>query len=153
MGVQVLTFNDLLALGGVDPSQVWLVRHQDNRLRGGRLYEVWRNNREAFEDYQSVQSRDRFPVGDLLASFAVTESRKTVFVGLYRVAGVDTLPAGSVEVLLRHDTSGHLKYDLELTDALADYRDRAVIDWGAGVRTWVQRAGNQAKPVIEIAKQ
>jgi hypothetical protein len=38
-------------------------------------------------------------------------------------------------------------------DELADHRDRAVIEWGAGVRSWVQRAGNQAKPVIEIAEQ
>ena len=28
-----------------------------------------------------------------------------------------------------------------------------VIDWGAGARTWVQRAAKQAKPVIEIAQQ
>ena len=47
-------------------------------------------------NYQSVQSENRFPTGDLLASFVVTEARKTVFVGLYRVAGVDPLPPGSV---------------------------------------------------------
>ncbi len=149
----VLTFNDLLALEGIDTTQVRLVRHQDNRLRPGRLYEAWRNDRGAFDDYQSVQSKNRFPVGDLLASFVVTEARKTVFVGLYRVAGVDTLPLGSVDVLVRHDTSGHFKYDLQLIEELADYRDRAVIDWGAGVRTWVQRAASQSKPVIEIAEQ
>jgi hypothetical protein len=28
-----------------------------------------------------------------------------------------------------------------------------VIDWGAGARSWVQRAATQAKPVIEIAQQ
>ena len=149
----MLTFNDLLALGGIDPARVRLVRHQDNRLRPGRLYEAWRNDRDAFEDYQAVQSKDRFPIGDLLASFVVTEARKTVFVGLYRVADVGTLPAGSIDVLVRHDTSGHYKYDLQLVDELEGYRDRAVIDWGAGVRSWVQRAATQAKPVIEIAKQ
>lgn len=151
--VQVLTFNDLLALEGIDTTQVRLVRHQDNRLRPGRLYEAWRNDRGAFDDYQSVQRRDRFTVGDLLASFVVTEARKTVFVGLYRVAGVDTLPPGSVDVLTRHDTSNHFKYELQLIEELADYRDRAVIDWGAGVRSWVQRAANQAKPVVEITEQ
>ncbi len=52
-----------------------------------------------------MQSKDRFPVAGLLASFVVTEARKTVFVGLYRVAGVDTLPAGSVDALVLHDTS------------------------------------------------
>lgn len=149
----MLTFNDLLVLEGIDPTRVRLVRHQDNRLRPGRLYEAWRNDRGTFENYQSVQSKNRFPVGGLLASFVVTEARKTVFVGLYRVAGVDTLPAGSVDVLVRHDTSGHFKYDLKLIEELGDYRDRAVIDWGAAVRSWVQRAGNQAKPVVEIAEQ
>jgi hypothetical protein len=153
MEVKVLTFNDLLLLEEVDPAHVRLVRHQDNRLRPGRLYEAWRNDRDAFEDYQSVQSKDRFPIGDLLASFVVTEARKTVFVGLYRVAGVETLPAGSVDVLVRHDTSGHFKYDLQVMQDLTDYRDRAVIEWGAGVRTWVQRAASQPKPVIEIAEQ
>jgi hypothetical protein len=126
--VQVLTFNDLLVLEGLDPAQVRLVRHQDNRLRPGRLYEAWRNSRDIFEDYQSVQSKNRFPVGDLLASFVVTEARKTVFAGLYRVVGVETLPAGSVDVLIRHDTSGHFKYDLQLVDELTEYRDRAVIE-------------------------
>ena len=61
--------------------------------------------------------------------------------------------AGSVDVLVRHDTSGHFKYDLQLIEELADYRDQAVIDWGAGVRSWVQRAATQAKPVIEISEQ
>lgn len=149
----MLTFNDLLTLGGVDVAQVRLVRHQDNRLRPGRLYEAWRNNRDVFEDYQSVQRRNRFLIGDLLASFVVTEARKTVFIGLYRVAGVDTLPAGSIDVLVRHDTSGHFKYDLQLIGELADYRDRVVIEWGGAARSWVQRAANQAKPVIEIAEQ
>lgn len=40
-----------------------------------------------------------------------------------------------------------------MIEELADYRDRAVIEWGAAVRSWVQRAGNQPKPVIEIAEQ
>ncbi len=153
MEVRVLTFNDLLVLGGVDLAQVRLVRHQDNRLGPGRIYEAWRNDRGAFEAYQAVQSKDRFPLGDLLASFVVTEARKTVFVGLYRVAGVDTMPAGSVDVLINQDTSGYFAYDLQPIGELADYRDRVVIDWGAGVRSWVQRAASQAKPVIEIADQ
>lgn len=41
----MLSFNDLLVLAGIDPVQVRLVRHQDNRLRPGRLYEAWRNDR------------------------------------------------------------------------------------------------------------
>ena len=110
----MLTFNDLLALEGIDTAKVRLVRHQDVRLGAGRLYGAWRNDRDAFEDYQSVQSSDVFPVGDLLASFIVTEARKTVFVGMYRVDGVGTCPPGSVDALLKHDVSGQFRYDLQL---------------------------------------
>ena len=65
----VLTFNDLLTLQGVGPAQVRLVRHQDRRLRAGRLYEAWRNERAVFGAYQSAQVRDVFPVDAVLASF------------------------------------------------------------------------------------
>jgi hypothetical protein len=149
----VLTFNDLLALEGIESAGVRLVRHQDGRLRRGRLYEAWRNDRAAFESYQGVQSRDRFPIGGFLAEFVVTEAQKTVFVGIYRVDGVDRCPPGSTDPLLKTDISGHFRYELTLLDQLADYRDRVVIDWGAGTRSWVQRAANQPKPVIEIAAQ
>jgi hypothetical protein len=149
----MLMFNDLLALEGVDSTAVRLVRNQDSRLGPGRLYEAWRNHRQAFEDYLSVQSKDRFPVGGLLAEFVVTEAQKTVFVGLYRVDGVGRCPSGGTDALLGHDISGNFLYDLTLVEELAGYRDRVVIDWGAGTRSWVQRAANQPKSVIEIAEQ
>jgi hypothetical protein len=147
----MLTFNDLLALEGIDPSKVRLVRHQDGRLGAGRLYESWRKDRTAFEDYQRVQSRDIFRMGDLLASFVVTEAGKTVFVGMYRVDGVGTSPPGSIDALLNQDTSGEFRYDVHLVDDLAGYRDMVVIEWGAGVRSWVQRAANQPKPVTSCS--
>ena len=103
----MLTFNDLLSLEGVDPAQVRLVRHQDNRVKPGRLYEAWRNDRSAFERYQSVQQRNLFDVGDRVASFIVTEARKTVLVGLYEVAGITTCPVGTVDVLTGGDVSGY----------------------------------------------
>lgn len=149
----MLTFNDLLALAGLDSADVRLVRHQDNRVGRGRLYEAWRNDRAAFEAYQSVQRKDRFPVGGLLSGFVVTEAQKTVFVGIYRVDGVGVCPPGSVDPLLKEDVSGHVRYDLTLLPDLAEYCDRVVIDWGAGTRSWVQRAANQPKPVIEMAQQ
>jgi hypothetical protein len=149
----MLTFNDLLALEHVDVARVRLVRHQDRRLAPGRLYEAWRNDRASFDSYQAVQARAVFGVGDLLASFVVTEAGKTVFVGMYAVDAVDTCPDGAVDALLKHDISGQVAYQLQHVDHLAGYVDRVVIDWGAGTRSWVQRAANQAKPVVEIAEQ
>lgn len=149
----MLTFNDLLTLEGVDVSTVRLVRNQDSRLGRGRLYEAWRNDRESFERYQRVQSKDRFPVRSLLAEFVVTEAQKTVFVGMYRVDGVHRCPPGSTDALLKQDISGHFDYDMIPLPQLGGYRDRVVIDWGLGTRSWVQWAANQPKPVIEIAEQ
>ena len=149
----MLTFNDLLALEGVDIAEVRLVRHQDRRLGPGGLHRAWLRDRRAFEEYQSVQSRDCFDIGDLIASFVATEARKTVFVGLYRVVDVGTCPPGSVDVLVEEDITGFFRYDLQLVEDLAGYRDRVVIDWGAAARSWLQRAARQAKPVIEIAEQ
>lgn len=149
----MLTFHDLLDLEGIDRAKVRLVRHRDNRLAPGRMYEAWRKDRDAFEAYQSAQKRDVFKVGYLLASFIVTEVGKTVFVGLYRVDAVGTCPLGSIDPLLNIDVSGHFRYDLAVTDGLADYVDMAVIDWGPGTRSWVQRADKQTKRVLEIAHQ
>lgn len=149
----MLTFKHLLELEGVDPHRVRLVRHQDHRIGAGGLYAVWRNDREAFHAYQAVQARDAFPVGDILASFVVTEARKTVFVGMYRVLGVGTCPPGSVDRLTGDDVTGRFSYDLQLIDDMAAYRDRAVIDWGAGARSWFQLAAKQPKPIVEIADQ
>ncbi len=149
----MLTFNDLLILEGIDPAPVRLVRHQDRRLRAGRLYEAWRNDRATFEAYQSAQVRDDFPVDAVLASFIVTDARKTVFVGMYHVEGVGVCPPGSTDALLGSDVSGQFRYDLRLLDALSDYRNRLAIDWGPGTRSWIQRAVKQPKPVIEIAEQ
>lgn len=149
----MLTFNDLLALEHVDVARVRLVRHRDRRLDPGRLYEAWRNDRASFDSYQAVQARSVFGVGDLLASFVVTDAGKTVFVGMYSVDGVGTCPDGAVDALLKHDISGQVAYQLQHVDHLSGYVDRVVVEWGAGTRSWVQRAANQAKPVVEIAEQ
>ncbi|MCA0179393.1 MAG: GIY-YIG nuclease family protein [Actinobacteria bacterium] len=55
--------------------------------------------------------------------------------------------------MLRHDISGFHRYAMHPLEALAEYQDKVVIDWGPGTRAWVQLARNQAKPVTEIAQQ
>jgi hypothetical protein len=41
-------------------------------------------------------------------------------------------------------------YDLRLDDRLADLQGKLFIEWGAGARSWVQRADRQNKTVIEL---
>jgi hypothetical protein len=64
----MLTFNDILALEGVDPARVYLCRHSST-YRPGRgtgkaqtmLVEgAWRHDRPRFDRFQGTQSRTRF---------------------------------------------------------------------------------------------
>jgi GIY-YIG catalytic domain len=151
-----LFFNSLLAQLGVSPANIILLRHQDNRAAPGRTpYELWRDNRPAFESYQSfqrVENRSKFSRAPNWASFVGTADGGTMFVGLYAAKfkgvlakdtpqphrdGVDL--AGSCDV-----------YDLQLDEGSVDLGGKLFIDWGSGTRAWVQRAENQNKQIVEL---
>ncbi|MGO4170307.1 hypothetical protein [Novosphingobium sp. YAF33] len=52
----MLLFTDLLEKAGLDPADVRLLRHQTKAPTGRTPYGLWRDDRPAFEDYQSVQT-------------------------------------------------------------------------------------------------
>lgn len=149
-------FNSLLAQFRLGPENVILLRHQDKRATAGRTpYELWRDNRPAFECYQSrqsVENRSKFSRASHWASFVATPNSDTMFVGLYaaRYKGLltedapkpqndDVDLAGSCDV-----------YDLIIDERSVDLEGKVFIDWGDGTRAWVQRADNQNKPIIEM---
>ena len=150
-----LFFNSLLAQAGIAPSAVRLLRHQDQRSERGRTpYELWRDDRSAFDLYQSGQSfGNRAKLrADYWASFVATLRGETLLAGFYasRYVGVNeeervwphtagSDPVGSCDV-----------YELTPDERLSDLAGRLVVDWGASERAWVQRADNQDKVVLEI---
>jgi hypothetical protein len=151
-----ILFNTLLADAGFSPSTVCLLRHKDHRATRGRTpYELWRDDPPAFERYQShqgVEGRSKFCGARHWASFVVTLSGETLFVGMY---------LADRRGLLDHDTPMPHRddvdkagacdvYDLTLQDGLRDLIGRLLIDWGAGTRAWVQRADRQNKSVTEL---
>jgi hypothetical protein len=149
----MLTFNDILRVEGVNPASVRLVRHEDQRLGPGRLYMLWRDvehGRALFEQYQQIQGKRRFSVGEIVASFVVMPrpARATLFVGLYDVMGVQ--PHESLHDPVVDVTVSGYQYDLMPSGALSEYVGRLTIEWGAGTRTWVQRADIRDKPVVAI---
>lgn len=150
-----LLFNSLLDQAGIAHEDVRLLRHQDGRATKGRTpYELWRDNRSAFDAYQGTQSPQNHARlrAAYWASFVGTPSGGTLLAGFYRCVyrgrsqedlpqphanGVD--PAGTCDL-----------YELGLDDRLNDLAGRLLIDWGAGERSWIQRADNQNKVVLEI---
>ncbi|WP_392887782.1 GIY-YIG nuclease family protein [Pseudomonas migulae] len=149
----MVTFNYFLNSVGLDLSRVRLVRHQDQRAsRGKTPYDLWVAGDGRFDEYQSIQARDVFSNAGWVAAFVATPLNETLFVGIYRVAGLSTVPVGTKDPLTGEDVSGLHLYDLQPDDSLCDYAGRLVIEWGPGLRSWVQRADNQDKKVLEMRR-
>jgi hypothetical protein len=147
----VITFNTLLAEAAIDPTRVKLVRHQDHRFDKSP-YQLWRANDGSFGLYQRIQRRPRFLGADYVASFVATPLNETLFVGLYRVASAGIAPSGTIDPASGGDETGSHFYDLQLVNELADYRAKLLIEWGPGKRSWVQRAHQQPKQIIELRR-
>jgi hypothetical protein len=151
-----ILFNSVLQQNDIDPANVILVRHQDQRAAPGRTpYELWRDNRPAFEHYQSTQSianRPRLSRASVWASFVGTPDGATMFVGLYAARYVGLLAEDTPWTYADGiDLAGSCdSYDLRRDDRFADLEGKLFIEWGAGARSWVQRADRQNKPVIEL---
>ncbi|MEO1495986.1 MAG: GIY-YIG nuclease family protein [Planctomycetota bacterium] len=148
-------FNALLIGAGVQPAEVRLMRHQDTRSRAGSLYDVWRDERGRFEEYQAyqrVRNAKKFDA-PYWASFVVDGFGDTVFVGLYRARLAGVLER-RVERLLQpgvYNEPGELhEYDTALDSRLDDLIGRLVIDWGKSFVAWAQYADRQDKPILEI---
>jgi len=150
-----LRFSTILSQAAIPPASVRLLRHQDSRAAKGRTpYELWRDDRPAFEAYQSIQSfsqRTRLKA-DYWASFVVAPGGETLLAGFYacRYLGIN-----DVEMAWPHTAGSNPPgtcdtYQLTLDERLNDLEGRLVIDWGGAERAWIQRADNQDKTILEI---
>lgn len=151
-------FNTLLKEAGLNLGDVRLLRHKDQRASKGRSpYELWRDNRQQFELYQSTQSfenRSKLSA-PYWASFVVSPSDETMFVGLYSVKYQGVInqdrPMPHMDEIDKAGSGD--TYDLKLEKTLSDLIGRLIIDWGAGERAWIQRADRQNKQVDELRRE
>ncbi len=91
-----IMFNAVLAQNLIDPAATILLRHQDQSADPGRTpYDLWRDNRPAFELYQSIHAlakRQRLSRASTWASFVGTPDGATMFAGLYAAKYEGLLP-------------------------------------------------------------
>lgn len=150
------TFNSLLEESGIRPADVRLLRHHTRGAEGRTPFTLWRDDRAAFERYQSTQ-RDRPILRDALywASFVSPSPGETLFVGLYRARRVSSGPV-EWSCPLRGGVVGEgLTYDLfetRLMDELADRIGQLWVGWDpANVRTWIRYAQGMNLPVVGMS--
>lgn len=149
----MITFNDILEAGDVDPARVKLLRHT---VKGHQVLDVWRSNRALLEAYQRRQLHGFFDGVDYAACFLVSRGGAEVFGGLYRVAGYEMAPPEDLDPFTDAPNDGRRAiFELTRDSTFADYEDRLVIQWFlAGKHPgWWQWAHNNPKPVLEIATQ
>jgi hypothetical protein len=139
---------DILKLAGVGVTpRARFVRHQDDRYP---VAELRRNN--WLELYQGYQRRPIFHETDQVVSFYGLAGTRAAFYGVYKVLGHRSAREGAAmngcTWCEQWRRSSHFFYDLRLEAKSAELRDRLVVDWGRGTRSWVQKSAN--KPVLEI---
>jgi hypothetical protein len=113
--------------------KVRLVRHKDNRQE----YRHAMKDREALLEYQRNQGDDFFKGCDYIISFAGTSYKQSIFLGVFKILGVEP-------------RDGRYYYDLQPVPEFEDLVDRLVIDWGGSARAWNQWYDRQPKEVTEI---
>ena len=150
----MIRFNTILRDAGLDPAEVKLARHQDDRYKSRRTpYQAWKAADGSFELYQRIQSDEkRFKGARLLASFIATPLDETLFVGLYEIGSKSKAPEGLIDPVSGKDVGGYHFYSMNLLPVLNDYCGRLVVDWGPGRRAWVQWASSKDKPILEIRR-
>jgi hypothetical protein len=149
----VLTFNDLLLAGGLQPRGVRLVRHRE--VRHGRAVDAALRAAAlrldpSFLGYQSMHGGEAYGDATHIAAFTFEPGMGTVFIGIWIVAGVGRGPNFNAFARQPTEPAEGVAYDLRHVPAFDTYRGRLVIDWGDGFRAWVQHAWRQPKPIVAL---
>jgi len=140
---------DILKLFGFDPTlRTKFVRHQDDRYPI-REFLHW------LELYQSYQSKPRFHDVVQIVSFYGLPGTRAGFYGVYRVLGHRPARDGPTPEMCpsSQQWQGECRYfyDLDLDPRFNELRNRLIIDWGRGTRSWVQKLSS--KPLLEIQER
>ncbi len=143
----MITIQELLYNRNLDKeAKIKLVRHKDTRTTNPiDLYELYRHKKEIFLKYQAEQGSDKFKV-DYIVSFIGESGTLSRFIGVFKILGMKVLPEQKVSI---DGKFYNYEYDIEEVDGFDDLKERVIIDWGKGARSWTQWIDN-IKEIVEI---
>ena len=116
-------------------SRIKLVRHSSdvqpnsfiyNKYKGS-VYKLYRTDYALFKEWQSEQSDSDMKNVDYLVGFLAEEGYECRFIGVYRNYGPK-----------RATSNGRSEYTIEEVEGFEGLKDKVVIDWGKGPRSWMQ---------------
>lgn len=135
------SLSDLLTEAGLDPRDVKVFRHSG---RGKDLLSIWKNDRAAFETFQSIQkSENRGSFSrPIWASCVALRDGRVVFVGLYRPGVPQPITDGTVDPLTgdKLSSSEFDWYGCEPMSELSEFAGRVLVEWSGSTRSWDRRA-------------
>ena len=139
---------DILKIAGFNATPLSrLVRHQHDRYPAEEL-----RRHGWLELYQSYQGRSVFHHVDQIVSFYGVGGTRAAFYGVYKVLRHGPASEGPTLSGCPWSQEWHHEarffYELERDARFDDLRDRVIVDWGPGTRSWIQKATN--KPVLEL---
>lgn len=115
-------------------TDVKVLRHHDNKN------DLWRIRHEnKFTNYQNGQSWDVFGTAKIVISFISERNKYAKFVGVWEVRSKSI------------DKNGHYRYRTIEMNGFNDLKERMIVKWGEGTRSWAQwlhREGN--KEIVEV---
>ena len=129
----MITIQELLYNRGLDPnSKTKLVRHKASDYD---LYNMYTSKKDDFLTYQSQQGKDAFKGAEFIVSFIGEEGSLSRFISVFRVLNCTQLTTEQASI---DGGVFEFQYELEEVDGFDDLKERAIIDWGLGTRSWVQ---------------
>lgn len=132
----MITIQELLYNRGLDrTSSVKLVRHKDRRID---LYNIYRNDRKAFLEYQSSQKYDVFKGTKYIISFIGEDGLLSRFVGVYEIKDI-----------VKDEHSHLYKYSMSEVKGYDDLKERVIVRWNNAI-SWHQWIRNKME-VVEIS--
>lgn len=170
-----MDLNLLLKANGINPHNVIVMRHRPQEPKLAKVIGWLAAERpEVFNAYQQTQDEKvekamcTLVNKGYVASFIAHGSGQALFVGIYKIR--DTTPLSCHEywkvqayiemkefgLIGFEPRSGREKilwFDMELTESLAKWKGKLVIDWPGNDRSWWRRAERNVMPILAITEE
>jgi hypothetical protein len=171
-----MTLKDLLALEGIDPTQVIALRHTLqlplNTQLLGRIADA---DRAAFNLYQRIQrGQTAMAIGALagqgyIASFIGQCAAQATFVGLYKVGGFANVEQQDLaeftdwqiladlgftpQTMFGAGPEASIIFELQETPTFQNWSGKLIIDWPAPDISWRRRVHDNIMPIRAITEE